>query len=77
MTMTSTMRERGRCDASLANKVRLGPAAGIGLLAWWVVDSASSIAIGYPMNALSNTGFLPLFAPAVLGIWRRRAVATA
>lgn len=61
----------------LARKVRLGRAAGIGLLTWWVVDSASSIALGYPLNALSNTGFLLLFAPAVLGIWRRAEVVTA
>lgn len=37
-----------------------------GALVWWVVDSAASILTGYPMNAVSNTGFLLLIAPAWL-----------
>lgn len=46
-------------------------AVGWGLLTWWAVDSAASVATGYPLNALSNTGFLALFTPALVAMARR------
>lgn len=43
------------------------------VLIWFVVDSALSMATGFPLNALSNTGFLLLFLlPALkLGFFSR------
>lgn len=42
------------------------------VVVWYVIDSAISIASGWPVNALSNTGFLvtfliPIVASGVLG----------
>ena len=47
-------------------------------LTWYVVDSAASVANGYPLNALSNTVFIvllaiPLVASGALGVQRRSA----
>lgn len=42
----------------------------VGALVWWFVDSAASILTGYPMNAVSNTGFL-LVIGAAWWVWRR------
>ncbi|MFO0744219.1 MAG: hypothetical protein U1F43_00905 [Myxococcota bacterium] len=61
--------------ALLGREVPVARAAGLGLVTWWAVDSAASIATGFPWNAVSNTAFLALFAPLVLGLGRRRAEA--
>lgn len=49
-------------------RVHIARAAAAGLLAWWVVDSGASIALGFPNNALSNCGFLAVFAPLFLAV---------
>jgi len=49
----------------------------LGLASWWVVDSAASVAIGYPLNALSNLGFLALFTPVLVAATRRPTPAAA
>jgi hypothetical protein len=43
------------------------------VLVWYVVDSALSVATGFPINAVSNTAFVALFmVPAVkLGFFSR------
>ncbi len=41
----------------------------IGVVAWYLVDSAASIALGFGWNALSNTGFLVVVL-AILRPWR-------
>lgn len=43
----------------------------LGMLAWWAIDCATSIALGAPVNAVSNTLFLagylaPVMASGVL-----------
>jgi len=48
-------------------------AVGIGVLAWWVTDSAASIASGYPLNVVGNLGFLAVFMPLLIALWGRRA----
>ncbi len=50
--------------------VHVTRAAAAGLGAWWVVDSGASIAVGFPLNALSNLGFLALFTPLFWAIWQ-------
>ena len=37
------------------------------VLIWWLVDSAVSIAVGYPVNALSNTILVMLFFIPIVG----------
>ena len=44
-------------------------AAVIGIVAWYVVDSLASIALGFGWNALSNTGFVVVVL-AILRPWR-------
>lgn len=44
-------------------------AAVIGVVAWYVVDSLASIALGFGWNALSNTGFVAVVL-AILRPWR-------
>ncbi|MCU0618822.1 MAG: hypothetical protein MUF40_02810 [Gemmatimonadaceae bacterium] len=44
-------------------------AAVIGIVAWYLVDSAASIALGFGWNALSNTGFVVVVL-AILRPWR-------
>jgi hypothetical protein len=53
--------------------------ATLGMLAWYVVDSALSVATGFWLNAVSNTGLaigylLPVLASGVMG--GRRAYAS-
>lgn len=43
-----------------------------GVVAWFLVDSAGSIAAGAPLNAVLNIGFLLAF---VLPLWSRRRLA--
>lgn len=50
-------------------------AAALGVLTWWLVDSAGSVLTGFAWNALSNTLFLLLFAPVLLAA-RREASAS-
>lgn len=42
---------------------------------WYVVDSAASVATGFPRNAASNTLLLALFLTPVIGagVWRAQA----
>jgi hypothetical protein len=47
-------------------------AVGMGVIVWWVTDSAASIASGYPLNVLGNLGFLALFTPLFVALWRAR-----
>jgi len=54
-----------------ARGVGFGRASALGLIAWWVVDSTTSILTGYPYNALSNTLCLLVFVPALGGHLRR------
>lgn len=37
------------------------------VLVWYVIDSAISIGTGFPINAVSNTGFVATFLAPVLG----------
>lgn len=53
--------------------VHIAPAAAAGLLAWWVVDSTASIAVGFPLNAVSNLGFLAVFTPLFVAVLRGRS----
>jgi hypothetical protein len=55
---------------ALGKEHRVDVAVGAGLMAWFVTDSAGSVASGYPLNVLINAGFLVVFAP-VLGAWWR------
>lgn len=48
-------------------------AAAVGIVAWWVVDSAGSIAVGFPLNVLLNTAFLAGAMPLARAGFRRRA----
>lgn len=44
------------------------------ILIWFVIDSAASIVTGYPLNAVSNAGFVALFfAPMMLAAGKRAA----
>lgn len=52
-------------------------AAAFGLLTWWGVDSLSSILVGFPGNALSNTAFLALFTPVLIAAFKKSAPASA
>lgn len=52
--------------------VSFGKAGAIGLATWYVVDSAASIAVGYPLNAVSNLAFLLPFAPFMVGASTRQ-----
>ncbi len=47
-------------------------AVGLGVVAWWVTDSAASIASGYPLNVVGNLAFLAVFAPLFIALLRRR-----
>lgn len=53
--------------------VHVAKAAAAGLVAWWVVDSGASIALGFPYNAVSNLGFLVVFTPVFAAVMRGRA----
>lgn len=53
--------------------VHVAKAAAAGLVAWWVVDSGASIALGFPMNAVSNLAFLLVFTPVFVAVIRGRA----
>ncbi len=46
--------------------------AALGVLAWWVVDSAASIATGFPWNVASNALFLVPFLPVLASLLPRR-----
>lgn len=48
--------------------VHITRAAAAGLIAWFVVDSGASVLVGFPFNAVSNLGFLALFAPLFLAL---------
>lgn len=39
----------------------------LSVVVWYVVDSAASLALGAPLNALSNTGFLVTFLAPIAG----------
>lgn len=52
--------------------VHIAKAAAAGLVAWWVVDSGASIAVGFPLNAVSNLGFLLVFTPLFVAVARGR-----
>jgi hypothetical protein len=45
----------------------------VGVVLWYVVDSAVSVACGIPVNAISNTVILAAFLVPILGsgVWRR------
>lgn len=57
----------------LGREVGVVRAAAAGLVAWWAVDSAASIALGFPGNAVSNTALLAVFTPVLVGALGRRA----
>ncbi|HRE91059.1 MAG TPA: hypothetical protein PK095_18195 [Myxococcota bacterium] len=48
--------------------VHIAKAAAAGLVAWWIVDSGASIALGFPLNAVSNLGFLLVFTPLFVAV---------
>lgn len=54
----------------IAAAEQVGPRAwrtlSFGMLAWWSIDSAISVALGAPVNALSNTLFLAGYLAPVL-----------
>ncbi|MEM9072059.1 MAG: hypothetical protein AAGE52_26370 [Myxococcota bacterium] len=54
---------------------RAGVARGLleGLLTWYVLDTALSIVLGAPWNALGNTAFLALTFPSLLSMARQGA----
>jgi len=55
-----------------ARGVSLVNAFTAGALAWYIVDSVASLCTGYPMNVLSNTGFLLVIIPIWLSACRAR-----
>jgi hypothetical protein len=44
----------------------------IGVVAWFVVDCIGSILAGLPGNIVLNIGFLGLFVPPLLALWRHQ-----
>lgn len=56
-----------------AEGMALWRAVGAAVIVWYVIDSAASVATGFPRNAVSNTLLLALFlVPATgAGLWRR------
>jgi hypothetical protein len=38
-----------------------------GFVAWWAIDSAMSVMLGFPINAVSNTVFLVFYLVPILG----------
>jgi len=55
----------------LGRVVDVPRAAATGILTWYVVDSAASIATGFPWNALSNAAFLVPSLPLLMSLGRR------
>lgn len=61
----------GLIDAAEAVGVRAWRTITLSVVGWYAIDSALSVYLGAPMNALSNTGFLvtfliPIIASGVL-----------
>jgi hypothetical protein len=48
----------------------------VAVLVWYVVDSAASVATGFPLNAVSNTLITALFLACVAGsgVWRQESM---
>ncbi|MEO1656341.1 MAG: hypothetical protein AAFR65_01350 [Pseudomonadota bacterium] len=41
-------------------------AALVGLVVWYVLDNATSVIYGYPLNVVTNTGFVAILLPTLL-----------
>lgn len=41
------------------------------VLVWFAIDSSGSVAAGLPGNVVLNTGFLLVFVPPLVVLWRR------
>lgn len=54
-------------ESELARKAFL-----YGLVTWYVVDSAASVAVGAAWNVVGNTLFLLMFEPALLALGSKR-----
>jgi hypothetical protein len=70
----------GLIDAAESVGVQTWRTLTLSVVVWYAIDSAISIALGAPVNALSNTGFLvtflaPILASGVLRGGRRLATA--
>jgi hypothetical protein len=48
------------------------PRLALPLLLWFSVDTSFSLYSGYWQNAVLNASFILLFAPPLLGLWRRK-----